>query len=128
MAEEPVKLFYKVIANYPGSHLQIGEIVSEDYGRQSYDPPNNFHLYPAIFCRVPWWESLTPEEMPKYLKSKTTERIYRVKEYFQKTCRIEGGYQLYYEECEPATEADYKNQHQQALNFKKWHYNKLKRI
>ena len=50
---------YKVIGIYPGSHLSIGAIVDEDYGRATFDAPKDFDKYPAIYEEI-------KEELPVY--------------------------------------------------------------
>ena len=41
--------YYKVLADYPGSHYKIGQIIAENDGRTEYDAPNHFEDYPVIF-------------------------------------------------------------------------------
>jgi hypothetical protein len=61
---------FKVIADYPGSHLEIGKIINEYYGVRSYDEKNSFEKYPAIFEEIDWWQDLKEDDLkhlPEYI-------------------------------------------------------------
>jgi hypothetical protein len=72
--EELLKPRYKVIADYPSSDFNIGDIVYADpfgrfmqygdYGAWQLHP----EIYPAIFRKLEWWEERSPEDMPEYVK------------------------------------------------------------
>lgn len=68
---------YKVIADYPRSCFNIGDIlrVSGDCAGKGYTgsgvmPASVYkpELYPHLFRKLEWWEDRTPEEMPEYVK------------------------------------------------------------
>ena len=77
---------YKVIADYPNSRLEIGEILtkykfeSSDTGMYVYTTnleiplrginikPDWAENYPHLFRKLEWWEDREVEDMPQYLK------------------------------------------------------------
>lgn len=64
--EDLLKPRYKVIADYPGSNFNIGDIL---HNPEYFDKRNsNLNKYPAIFKPLSWWEDRKPEEMPEYVK------------------------------------------------------------
>ena len=74
--EEPLSSRWKVIADYPKSVFNVGDILInnsiypqeyiswEDYGKDVYCP-NDF---PDIFQKLEWWEERSIEDMPEYVK------------------------------------------------------------
>lgn len=61
---------FKVLSDYPGGHLKVGEVIDWNHGRTSYDAPNEFEKYPKIFKKLDWFEEreTEAEEMPEYVK------------------------------------------------------------
>lgn len=70
---------YKVIADFPNSDMDTGEIYtrlptgnwkcnrdSRGYGAATVP---QFHCFPHLFKRLEWWEDRAPEEMPEYVKA-----------------------------------------------------------
>lgn len=71
--EELLKPRYKVVAKYPESRFEVDEILtqwigSNFAGKNPYIIISNPQEYPAIFKRLSWWEGLSINELPKYLK------------------------------------------------------------
>lgn len=69
---------YKVIADYPGSKIKVGDI---------YQPPDNkeiksfWNKYPHLFQPLPWYAERDKKEVlaVKYLKN--NDGVYKVKEW-----------------------------------------------
>ena len=70
-----------MIADYPGSPYEVGQILDSDLGKltaiYTIDEQGNmtnigagnlFELYPHLFRKMKWWEKRTEEEMPRYVK------------------------------------------------------------
>lgn len=81
---------YKVIADYPGTAFEVGEIVRGDKKNvcvnvlsevDSYIPVKLLDDYPAIFRRMNWAEERKAGEIPDYVADKTTGIIYEVTDY-----------------------------------------------
>jgi len=88
-AEELMKPRYEVIADYPNSPYQIGDIVQADSGMTSmhitsfdytdefgdnvvqhtHVPPLVFDQFPVLFRKLNWWEHRNIEDMPNKLIS-----------------------------------------------------------
>lgn len=81
---ELLKPRYKCIADYPGSHLKIGQVVDEDYAKRDYDAKNEFEKYPAIFKKLEWYEERKESDMPEYLRSRAGNFIVKVNRYIDK--------------------------------------------
>lgn len=119
-AEQLMKPRFKVIADYPGNHIEIGTVIAEDYGRNHYDAPNEFEKYPAIFKKLEWWEERSIEDMPEFLKetepieNDTIVYVYRRQRDFMYTQRIfirltlpDDTRKIRLEYLEPATKEEY---------------------
>lgn len=120
--KELLKPRWKVIADYPKSVFNVGDIIInnssqdeyeyiswEDYGKDTYCP----NEYPAIFKKLEWWEERELEDLPEYIKSKAGKYISRVESYWieDKRAVICGDYQaVWLQYFEPATEEEYLNQ------------------
>lgn len=88
---------YKILAMYPCSPYQIGDIVKitqddsnfflaittkevNEFSDGEPVPHERFHHiseieeYPAVFKKMYWWEERTEDEMPEYLKIKKDVR------------------------------------------------------
>jgi hypothetical protein len=61
---ELLKPRYEVIADYPGSLFELGEIVSP-YKEKATAA---FDKYPDIFRPLQWYEHRKPKDMPEYVK------------------------------------------------------------
>src|SRR6187551_3141251 len=65
---------FKVIADYPDSPANVGEIFTKIEGIQNYTngrfsfDVRTLERYPHLFKELQWWEERTIDEMPKYLK------------------------------------------------------------
>lgn len=77
--EELLKHRYKVIADYPFTNYNIGDILliegTEDYkeSRISF-----FEQYPLMFQPLQWWEERKVEDMPDYLKDIGDSEMFRI--------------------------------------------------
>lgn len=100
--KELLKPRYKVIADYPGNDIPIGYIITDVdyYTRRNVD----FDKWPHIFKKLEWWEDRKPEEMPEYLKVKSTKGIFKVSDL------VSGVYKNYLMNYLPATKEEYENQ------------------
>jgi hypothetical protein len=74
---ELLKPRYEVIADYPGSPFEIGEVLQTNIYCAGQDmtgsgvlssPVYKPEKYPAIFRPLDWWEHRKPEEWPQYVK------------------------------------------------------------
>lgn len=85
--EELLKPRYKVIAPWPGTHWEVGDIF--EYGdhncfKTESQPSIPMHVsvldeHPHLFKKLEWWEDRKLEEMPEYVKSIMQEYTYGVK-------------------------------------------------
>jgi len=67
---------FKVIADYPKSIYNIGEIIDNGYDSLFCDEKSKkFSDYPNLFKKLNWWEKRNSAEMPKYLKQKVEPDI-----------------------------------------------------
>lgn len=64
------KIFVMDIVDEDGSSTSDGSY-GEDF----------FKDYPHLFKRLEWWEERAKEDLPEYIKGKTTGHLYQVKEY-----------------------------------------------
>jgi len=69
---------YKVIAEYPGSVLQIGDILQVNDNNCAECNGIIFHVsmldkHPHLFQPLQWWEERKMEEMPGYLKCQSPD-------------------------------------------------------
>lgn len=103
-----------VIADYPDSLFQIGEIINSNYivttkfGTFAYTDD-----YPHLFSELQWWEHREESEMPEYAKVHSTE-IHKVRKWtIFKTHAIANTldgtiqYDFNASESTPATEDEY---------------------
>lgn len=123
---------YKVIADYPGSHFDVGDTLLylklnsaytyrriggikhkswESIGQPTFKSPESF---PHIFRLMDWWEERTPEDMPRFVKlpsgevhSVTTIEKDHTGELFYNFIGDESGIGMYFSFSEPATQEDY---------------------
>ena len=83
---------YLVIADYPNSHYEIGQIIElsvpkDASGWDMVTLANNEEImpkYPHLFRLLHWSECLTEETIPQYVKNIQSKKIYRVRN-FHKT-------------------------------------------
>ena len=83
---------YLVIADYPNSHYEIGQIIElsvpkDASGWDMVTLANNEEImpkYPHLFRLLHWSECLTDETIPQYVKNIQSKKIYRVRN-FHKT-------------------------------------------
>lgn len=71
--EELLKPRYKVIADYPRSNFNIGDIWPDVAAEWTTKEQIDYTLeemskYPSLFKKLEWWEEREPEDMPEYLK------------------------------------------------------------
>ena len=64
-AEELMRPRFEVIADYPSSIYEIGQILESTTENMVLF----FQKYPHLFRRLNWWEHRTAEEMPKKVMS-----------------------------------------------------------
>lgn len=127
--EQLLKVRYKVIADYPDSKFNEGDILVEQdekafnqftlyrngkgIGFWNYD----FGKYPHLFKKLQWWEEREESDMPEYVK--TDEAVY--KNYGRghtlvhlKVVDKEFACDMYLEDLLPATKEEYENQIQKV--------------
>jgi hypothetical protein len=83
--EELLKPRYKVIADYPNSLFEAGEVLTKiegisvySTGRVGIDAYDVSH-YPHLFRKLEWWEERQPEDMPEYVKGKINgKKVFKV--------------------------------------------------
>lgn len=120
---------FLVIADYPGLKISVGSILIPNrldgtINNEWVTPDNNNRCclygydlseYPHLFRKLSWWEFRKPEEMPEYVKRVESGRVYRLADADEK---YEFGFEfdypmaehnVLYNECLPATAADYTN-------------------
>lgn len=79
--EELLKPRWKVIADYPDSPFDVGEIINSNGTVEQFERVVDYTLisnctieypddYPAIFKKLKWWEEREFNELPKYVKNK----------------------------------------------------------
>lgn len=87
--EELLKSRYKVIADYPNCHFNVGQIIEKRkyMNGKWYVPGCTFDPddYKANFQKLEWWQERKPEEMPRYLKDKDGNKVYSVYKHFNCT-------------------------------------------
>lgn len=73
--EELMQLRYKVIADWPKSRYNVGDIIPvteiSDWYYYYHDPAISNTMidkYPHLFKKLDWWEDLEPDDMPEYVK------------------------------------------------------------
>lgn len=125
--EELLKPRYKVIADYPGTCFEIGEIIqwddrtTETQRRALIIQSSAGHgikteiadKYPHLFQKLEWWQERKPEDLPAYVKWPHNGLVALVIEYrIENDCFFSG-----YDATEPyalrqvipATETDFIN-------------------
>lgn len=128
--EELINPRVKVIANYPNSPFEIGDILHFEFAMNG-----KLKLYvsqryiigeievdecPAIFEPLPWWADRDKSELPEYVKcTKHTDcegEVFKVESYEEDGVNVTDDYIvsiLYQDEglpmLEPATQEDYEN-------------------
>lgn len=115
--QELLKPRYRVIADYPDSIYPVGFVLELD--TNAFQDQRNDAIcskYPHLFKKLEWWEERKPEEMPQYIKVRSTwegepDAYYKngVEFYYSDDGHINfkkgGGLLPWY--AEPATEAEY---------------------
>lgn len=75
--EELLKPRYKVIAEWPESTFEIGQIITKSDLVEDWLQTDNFlhgfklsavEKYPHLFKKLEWWEERKLEDMPKYVR------------------------------------------------------------
>ena len=112
--QELLKPRYLVIADYPGSYYDKGEIVEEDY---FYAHEGGYHHsdYPHLFRKLEWWEHRSKNDMPKYIKwtNPATKEVsfFEVFQWLSNSAGVYVAdireYHLLIRDIEPATETEY---------------------
>ncbi len=110
---------YKCIADYPGSHFEIGDILIQDKNhKNNYWIEDNLYTerypnnYPHLFKKLEWWEDKEEIKMPRYLKFKSG-LIEKVLHYSCNNSQVLFNTHVSYMNTnglEPATESEYINQ------------------
>lgn len=116
---------YEVMADYPSSHIPVGDIV-----HAFTDALDAFYSkYPHLFRLLKWWEHVPVDELPKYVKVKSISPtgLYKVDKWVKSNSHIGEYYtvlhngnaniQVWTVSCYPATEAEY-NEYLNKLNSK----------
>lgn len=69
---------YEVIADYPNSPWEVGDILTHKLGftyrlNHSEIVRNlpDIDKYPHLFAPMPWWQGRSVEEMPRYVENKS---------------------------------------------------------
>lgn len=110
--EELLKPRYEVIADYPNTYYDIGDIVYS--GKDDCD--EFFRTFPAIFSHLPWWAKRQKSFLPEYVKCIQTPdqkimpgMVLKITDWFSENCgRFDGGICVLETNCFlPATEQDY---------------------
>lgn len=81
--EDLLKPRYKVIADWPGATVKVGDVISYNEfdvhvvlaGREPYLISD----YPHLFKRLEWWEERSEDEMAEYVK--TDGIVFKVEQY-----------------------------------------------
>lgn len=95
--EDLLKPRYKVIADYPGNKLKVGDILikyvfpeTENYCYVTNPEilllgdnlrKEEVEQYPHLFKKLEWWEERKPEDMPEYVKCGENGKPRKVKEW-----------------------------------------------
>lgn len=67
---------YKVIADYPDGRHKVGNIITPN--KSGYCPyVGNADQYPHLFKKLEWYEDREETEMPQYVKSIMTEKVFK---------------------------------------------------
>ena len=88
---------YLVIADYPNSHYEIGQIIElsvpkDAGGWDMVTLANNEEImpkYPHLFRLLHWWEYRDEKDMPEYVKHQ--DKIYKVTGWRDNSPYYEGG-------------------------------------
>ena len=62
---------YEVIADYPGTHHVIGEIITP----RTKGMELSYSKYPHLFRLLKWWEHVPVDELPKYMKWQSDDKV-----------------------------------------------------
>lgn len=98
--EELLKTRYKVIAAYPHSIFDVGEILQignydghllykwvDGIGVECEEYEVFFKDYPHLFQKLEWWQERSESEMPEYVKDKNG--VYKIKNFAVKNeCKV----------------------------------------
>lgn len=79
--EELLKPRYEVIADYPLSNKEIGEIVKGEvtfFISGISDADGRMSDYPHLFRKLHWWERRDIKDMPEYVKNTDDNKVYRI--------------------------------------------------
>ena len=112
---------YEVIADYPKCTVSVGQILHAE----TPDEKAWCDKYPHLFRLLKWWEHVPVDELPKYIKSETTDVVAAVGyelcgyDIYAKNTRSELWHKLadYADGTIPATESEY-NDYINKLNAK----------
>lgn len=116
--DELMKPRYKVIADYPDSTFEVGEIEDRNWsayvnGEDDTDGVIwSLESFPHLFRKLEWWEERKPEDMPQYLRYEDKVCTLgdigknRLKE-FATIFHPTGGACVHLSLLTPATEAEY---------------------
>lgn len=100
---------YKVIADYPESIHEVGDILSG----ASYEKHALYKdKYPHLFKKLEWWEERPESEMPEYLKGRkggVSKVLFYHMGSASATLDYQGTMPMPLELLQPATEAEYQN-------------------
>lgn len=125
---------YKVIAYYPGSPFEIGEVLELStlppytngngdkelnlYGNENDAVPEEDVIEAhTVFRKLEWWEERKPEEMPEYVENRFTNVIDKVLVHFKDDVAIceTLKHEFAYHRIIPSTESDYNNYIKQKI-------------
>lgn len=67
---------YLVIADYPGSQMEVGFVVTKE-NCLPYFFQFNIEKYPHLFRELQWWEMREESEMPEYVKWNPESILYK---------------------------------------------------
>jgi hypothetical protein len=78
---------YKVMADYPDSEFQVGEVLLQckdgvrlvSLSRNMYVDWFKVEKWPSIFNKLEWWEERKTKELPDYVRD--DNGVYKVKEW-----------------------------------------------
>lgn len=116
---------YKVMIKAPNC-FKVGTIIEKHkYASGNWYVPNCMYDpddYPEVFKKLEWWEDLTPEQVPKYIKSKDRKEVREVIELTPEGFKAKyperpKGYRICYNNrWLPATQTEYEQHINQKEN------------
>lgn len=132
--EDLMKRRYKVIADYPGSRFEVGDILykyffeTSETGMYTYTTNIESPLQgcgidkkyvetmPHLFKKMEWWEDRTKEDMPEYLNCPSRKMFFKVEYWGKSYFVIDGRQKMQYRNYIPATREEYEQYNKQKDN------------